>query len=113
MNEPHYYAVIFTSTRQELEGDGYAEAAERMESQARAQPGFLGVESARGADGLGITISYWETLAAAREWGRNPEHVVVQRRGRAKWYRTYSIRICRVEVERRFERMEIAAEERP
>ena len=22
-------------------------------------PGFLGVESVRGADGLGITVSYW------------------------------------------------------
>ncbi|EJM47726.1 antibiotic biosynthesis monooxygenase family protein, partial [Pseudomonas sp. GM48] len=53
-----YYAVIFTSVR--TEGDmGYAEAAAQMLELAREQPGFLGVESARGDDGLGITVSYW------------------------------------------------------
>src|SRR5690606_13676634 len=50
--EPPYYAVIFTSRR--TDGDqGYAETAERMAELAREQPGFLGVESARGEDGLG------------------------------------------------------------
>lgn len=51
--EPHYYAVIFTSLR--TDGDqGYTEAAERMVELAREQPGFLGVESARGEDGWGL-----------------------------------------------------------
>ena len=55
-----YYAVIFTTLR--TEGDkGYAEAAERMVTLAREQPGFLGIESARGEDGLGITVSYWSS----------------------------------------------------
>ena len=29
---------------------------------ARQQPGFLGVESARGEDGFGITVSYWSSV---------------------------------------------------
>ena len=56
--EPPYYAVIFTSVR--TEGDaGYGETAARMEELAREVPGYLGIESARGADGFGITVSYW------------------------------------------------------
>lgn len=68
-----YYAVIFTSNR--TDGDqGYAEAAERMLELAREQPGFLGVESARSADGLGITVSYWSSEAAILGWKNHPEH---------------------------------------
>lgn len=56
--EPPYYAVIFSSRR--TPGDnGYAETAARMEELAATMPGFLGVESARGEDGFGITVAYW------------------------------------------------------
>jgi len=56
--EPPYYAVIFTSVR--TDGDnGYAQRAEEMLRLAAEQPGFLGVDSTRGAEGLGITVSYW------------------------------------------------------
>ncbi|RMV42609.1 Antibiotic biosynthesis monooxygenase protein [Pseudomonas syringae pv. helianthi] len=54
-----YFAVVFTSLRTPDEGQAYADAAQRMVGLARQQPGFLGVESARGEDGLGITVSYW------------------------------------------------------
>jgi heme-degrading monooxygenase HmoA len=60
---PPYYAVIFTSQR--TEGDqGYGDMADRMVELAHEQPGFLGVESARGASGFGITVSYWESTQA-------------------------------------------------
>jgi hypothetical protein len=50
---PPYYAVIFTSQR--TSGDqGYGLMAERMLELAARQPGFLGVESVRGADGFGM-----------------------------------------------------------
>ncbi|HVW13643.1 MAG TPA: antibiotic biosynthesis monooxygenase [Mucilaginibacter sp.] len=95
-NTPHppYYAVIFTSLR--TEGDnGYGEMAAEMEKLAKQQPGFLGVESAR--DGLGITVSYWESLDAIRNWKANERHLVAQNTGREKWYRHYKTRICFVE----------------
>lgn len=80
-----YYAVIFTSLR--TEGDhGYEQAAERMVQLARQQPGFLGVESARGADGLGITVSYWASEAAILAWKHHPEHSAIRERGRSTWY---------------------------
>ena len=81
---PPYFAVIFTSRRQATEGDGYAETAARMEELAREQPGFLGIESARGADGLGITISYWRDEASIAAWKAHAEHQLAQQQGRAR-----------------------------
>ena len=91
---PPYYAVIFSSTRTSTEA-GYAETAARMMELARQQPGFLGVESAR--DGVGITVSYWESEEAIRAWHANAEHQLAQREGYAKWYSAFELRVARVE----------------
>ncbi|WP_213941150.1 antibiotic biosynthesis monooxygenase [Pseudomonas sp. dw_612] len=100
---PHYFAVIFTSLR--TDGDqGYAEAAGRMLELAREQPGFLGVESARGEDGLGITVSYWESEAAILAWKHHPEHSAIRERGRAMWYAQCHTRVCRVDRAYEFKR---------
>jgi heme-degrading monooxygenase HmoA len=66
---------------------------------AREQPGFLGAESARGMDGLGITVSYWDSPEAIAAWRAHPEHALVQAAGRERWYRHYRVRVCRVERE--------------
>ncbi|MDH4554375.1 antibiotic biosynthesis monooxygenase [Pseudomonas sp. BN417] len=91
--EPPYYAVIFTSLRSETEQD-YAATAERMLELAQNQPGFLGVESARGADGQGITVSYWASEEAIRAWRVQAEHRVAQQRGREEWYRAFRTRVA-------------------
>jgi heme-degrading monooxygenase HmoA len=102
--KPPYYAVVFTSVRTPADPDGYAETAARMEELATKQPGFLGIESARGDDGLGITVSYWSSLEAVRAWGLHAEHLLAQRAGREKWYECFRLRLCRVEAEHGFER---------
>ena len=102
--EPPYYAVVFTSVRTPADPDGYAETARRMGELAAQQPGFLGIESARGDDGVGITVSYWASLEAVRGWGRHAEHLLAQRAGREKWYECFRLRVCRVEAEHGFER---------
>ena len=91
-----YVAVIFTSVR--TPGDnGYAAASERMEELARAQPGFLGIDSARDATGFGITVSYWQDEEAARAWKAVQEHRLVQVRGRKEWYASYDVRVATVQ----------------
>ncbi|MDE2610685.1 MAG: antibiotic biosynthesis monooxygenase [Burkholderiales bacterium] len=98
-----YYAVIFTSIR--TDGDnGYEKMSNAMVQLAAQQPGFLGVESAR--DGLGITVSYWESLEAIAAWKQNTAHLVAQQRGRDTWYETFKVRICRVERDYAFARTE-------
>lgn len=106
---PPYYAVVFTSTRTDAtdaqqggQDDGYAQTASRMVELAQGMAGFLGIESAR--DGLGITVSYWESLEAIRAWRDHPEHARARRRGREQWYETFTTRICRVERTHAFDR---------
>lgn len=90
------YAVIFTSIR--TEGDrGYADTAQRMEELASTMPGYLGIESARGADGFGITVSYWRDEASIAAWRQHGEHVLVQERGKREWYLHYDLHVARVE----------------
>ncbi len=95
--DPPYYAVIFTSVRTPADPAGYEAMAERMVELARQQPGFLGVESARGADGLGITVSYWTSEEAIRNWREHAEHQIAQSLGRREWYSHYELRVARVE----------------
>ncbi len=94
--EPPYYAVIFTSTRTEVD-EGYGAMADKMVEMASQQPGFLGVESARDADGLGITVSYWESEDAIANWRKNAEHRIAQGQGRAQWYDEFVTRVAKVE----------------
>jgi heme-degrading monooxygenase HmoA len=93
---PPYYAVIFTSLRTEGNND-YAETAQRMEELSMQHPGFLGIESARSE--VGITVCYWSSLEAIQSWKQNTEHLIVQQKGKEKWYADYRIRICKVERE--------------
>lgn len=95
--EPPYYCVIFTSRRKPGIEDDYGDVSARMAELAQTMPGYLGIESARGADGLGITVSYWESEAAIKNWREHAEHLVVQRMGREKFYEWYESRVGKVE----------------
>jgi heme-degrading monooxygenase HmoA len=94
--EPPYYAVIFTSKR--TEGDhGYEAMAQAMFELALKQPGCLGAETARGADGIGITVAYFKDDDAIRNWKQNAQHLVAQRFGKERWYSHYELRVAKVE----------------
>lgn len=93
--EPPYYAVMFTTTRDEAD-DGYAETASAMEALAREQPGYLGIESARD-DALGITISYWRDEESIAAWKANVDHAAARDMGRARFYTSYVLRVAKVE----------------
>ena len=94
---PPYWVVIFTSHRTDKDGTGYGQTAAEMVALASQQPGYLGIDSARGADGVGITTSYWTSLDVIRAWRENADHATAQRVGRERWYRAYEVRIARVE----------------
>ena len=55
------------------------------------------MESARGESGLGITLSYWDSLEAISHWKRHAEHQLAQKEGREVWYSHYEVRIAKVE----------------
>jgi heme-degrading monooxygenase HmoA len=100
---PPYYAVIFTSTRTDVDNSGYGETAQRMVALAETMDGFLGAESAR--EDIGITVSYWRDLEAIRAWKYQSEHVIARDKGREFWYKNYKTRICLVERDYGFEKI--------
>jgi glutathione S-transferase len=90
------YAVIFSNQRASEPSD-YPEVADRMEELARTMPGYQGHVSARGADGFGVTVSYWDSLEHIAGFRAHAEHVGAQNAGRARYYRDYDLRVARVE----------------
>lgn len=95
--EPPYWLVVFSSQRRDDHDPTYATTAGRMVELAERVPGFLGIESARGADGFGITVSYWDSEAAIAAWRGDLEHRAAQHEGRTRWYDRYRIHVARVE----------------
>jgi heme-degrading monooxygenase HmoA len=94
---PPYYAVIFSSRLSGHDEAGYATMARRMLKLAAEQPGFLGVESARDADGFGITVSYWRSEADIAAWRDQSEHASARAQGREHWYERFELRVAKIE----------------
>lgn len=94
--EPPYIVVTFSSQRRPSD-NGYDDMAVRMGELAAKQPGYLGVESTRDAEGFGITNSFWADEGSIRAWKRDVDHLMAQKLGREQWYETYRVRIARVE----------------
>lgn len=95
--EPPYYAVIFASRRSGVDEAAYAAMAEHMVQLAATQSGFLGIDSARDADGVGITVSYWRSTEDILAWRNNAEHAQARALGRSRWYSEFSLRVAKVE----------------
>ena len=97
-----YYAVIFTTQRTDAEMELYGLTSDRMIALAQQQPGFLGLESVREENGLGITVSYWRDREAISAWGEHAEHKVAQKIGRQEFYSWFQLRIAKVIDEHSF-----------
>ena len=98
LREPPYLVVVFVSRRTEDDPAGYAAAAAATERLARAQPGFLGIDSVHDpVTHAGVTVSYWADDASARAWKSVTEHAEAQRAGRDRWYESYEIHVGTVE----------------
>jgi len=99
--KPPYYAVIFSSIKTEDDLD-YGIMSDKMVALAQHQEGFLGLESAR--NDIGITVSYWESLEAIKNWKINIKHTEAREKGRSTWYKKFKVRICKVERDYEFEK---------
>jgi uncharacterized protein len=84
--------------------DGYAEKGDEMNTLAAQQPGFVGVDSVRDGDGLGITVSRWSSIAAMVSWRKVVSHQQAQASGRERWYDWYRSDVARVDRTSEFKR---------
>lgn len=105
---PPYWVVVFTSVRGPADM-GYDEVAEHLETLVRDQPGYLGMDTARTDDGLGITVSYWADEASIARWRHQADHVLAQERGRQEWYTSFTVHVARVERAYHFDRAQSSA----
>jgi heme-degrading monooxygenase HmoA len=76
----------------------------QMVELASQQPGFLGVDSVRDENSIGITVSYWDSLEAIQQWKEHAAHQIAQEKGKQQWYKRYSVRVCKVVREHGFEK---------
>jgi glutathione S-transferase len=90
------YAVIFSNQHAGEHAD-YGSVAQRMVELAETMPGYLGHVSARGTDGFGITVSYWDSRQNIANFRANLEHAAAQRTGRERFYASFDLRVARVE----------------
>ncbi len=95
--DPPYWVAVFISKRRDDDGSDYSATAARMAELAAAAPGFLGVESARRPDGVGITVAFFETEGAVRAWKLEAEHRAAQLAGRERWYEEYAVWVAQVD----------------
>lgn len=93
---PPYYAVIFTS-RLSHNDAGYEAMGNILSELANHQPGYLGMETTRGSDRLGITVSYWRDEASILAWKGEMKHLLAQKAGIERWYEHYELRVAKVE----------------
>lgn len=89
-------AVIFISQRTIGHDEEYAAAAAAMEALVADQPGYLGHVGMRDGQGLGVTISYWDSEDHARAWRTQADHSGIRALGRERWYASYQLVVSQV-----------------
>lgn len=97
------YAVIFSSIRTNID-EGYGEMNDKVFEEIEKQEGYLGHEALRGNDGFGINVSYWDSLESIDNWRKNTLHQQAKKLGIERWYENYSLKICKVEYEKDFQK---------
>jgi len=95
--KPPYYAVIFSSQRNGHGEADYEAAATHMFELVQQQPGFLGAESTRDAEGFGITVAYFDSEENIRRWRNQDDHAATRERGKREWYEHFEVRVAKVE----------------
>ncbi len=101
--EPPYYVAVFTAVPTE-DRSGYGETNARMEDLVKEVPGYLGADHAQTPGGLSITVGYFRDAEALTKWRSDAEHRAAQERGRAEWYRSYTLHVAKVERSHGFKR---------
>ena len=84
--------------------DEYVALVDRMIELASAMPGYISHKGFFAEDGERCTIVEFESEEAQRAWRMHPEHRDAQRKAREIYYETYSVQVCEVKREAKFDR---------
>ncbi|KAJ3311647.1 hypothetical protein HDV04_003911 [Boothiomyces sp. JEL0838] len=89
-----YYAVIFTVVGNGVDQE-HDEWSKIILEKASTVPGYLGYESAGTV--AEVTVSYWKSLDAIKQWKQDTDHKYAQTKGKQEWFKEYRVRVCKVE----------------
>lgn len=84
--------------------EDYVALVERMVDIASSMPGYISHKGFFAEDGERCTIVEFESEEAQRAWRMHPEHRAAQRAGRETYYECYSLQICELKRESKFDR---------
>lgn len=88
------FVVIFRAKVRQFDAE-YSAMATRMRQLALSEFGCLEFYAiTEGANE--VALSYWPNEERLRAWRAHPEHVEAQRRGRERWYESYSVQVAEV-----------------
>jgi heme-degrading monooxygenase HmoA len=98
-------ALIVFRTRMAPDApDGYGARAAEIYGYALKAPGFVAIKEFVADDGERLALVEFETEAQSRAWGRHAEHRRAQQEGRDLYYAEYSVQVCEVVRESRFQK---------
>ena len=106
-NPKKAYHMIVTVFRSRLMPDlreQYVALVDRMVELASAMPGYISHKGFFAEDGERCTIVEFESEETQRAWRMHPEHRDAQRQGREIYYESYSLQICDVKRQSKFDR---------
>lgn len=84
---PPYWAVVLSSALPQVSlGDS-------MLRLAQGQPGYLGAEPGRQAQGRRSVVSYWGSVDAIAAWRNRAEQLACQRLGPGGWSGAFSLQV--------------------
>ena len=82
----------------------YVALVDRMIELASTMPGYISHKGFFAEDGERVTIVEFELEEAQRAWRMHPEHREAQRKAREVYYASYSVQVCELKRELKFER---------
>lgn len=88
------YVVIFRARIRSFDAE-YSRVAARMREIAFSQFGCLEFHAVTEGQEE-VALSYWPSEAAIKAWRTHPEHVLAQKDGRERWYKSYSVQVCSI-----------------
>lgn len=96
--------TVFRSRLMPDAGAEYAALSTRMSELARTMPGYISHKGFTAEDGERVTIVEFETEEGLRAWAMNLDHRSAKKKGRESYYASYSVQICDVKRESKFDR---------
>lgn len=89
------YVVIFRAKVRQLDEE-YVQTVTRLRELALSEFGCLEFQAiSEGEDE--VALSYWSDLESIRAWKQQAAHLIAQRLGQERWYRSYRVEVAEIQ----------------